>query len=102
VYRCKGVIHSAEHPDRRAILQVVGKRVDITVEHEWNGREPRSRIIVIGAVDGIDEAALAKSSTRVQCGYPLGDRRGGSAMSTRPNRGRRWKAGQTSVHRLDP
>ena len=58
VYRCKGVIHAAEQPERRVILQAVGKRVDITVEHEWNGREPRSRIIVIGAVDGIDEAGL--------------------------------------------
>ena len=37
VYRCKGVIHTAEEPDRRAILQVVGKRVDIAVEEDWNG-----------------------------------------------------------------
>ena len=31
VYRCKGVVHAAEEPGRRVILQVVGKRVDIVV-----------------------------------------------------------------------
>ena len=58
VYRCKGVVHTAEEPDRRVILQVVGKRVDLAVEHEWNGRDPGTRIVVIGADDGMDEAAL--------------------------------------------
>lgn len=58
VYRCKGVVHTAEEPSRRVILQVVGKRVDIAVGDEWNGREPRTRIIAIGAHDGVDGAAL--------------------------------------------
>ena len=58
IYRCKGVIHTAEDPGRRVILQVVGKRVDIAVGDEWNGREPRTRIIAIGARDGVDGAAL--------------------------------------------
>ena len=58
VYRCKGVVHTAEEPDRRVILQVVGKRVDIAVRDEWHGQEPRTRIIAIGAHDGVDGAAL--------------------------------------------
>ena len=58
VYRCKGVVHVAEGSGRRAILQVVGKRVDITLEDEWNGREPWTQIIAIGAYEGMDEAAL--------------------------------------------
>ncbi len=58
VYRCKGVVHTAEEPSRRVILQVVGKRVGIAVGDEWNGREPRTRIIAIGAHDGADGAAL--------------------------------------------
>ena len=58
VYRCKGVVHTAEEPGRRVILQVVGKRVDIAVGDEWNGREPRTRIIAIGAHDGVDGASL--------------------------------------------
>ena len=60
VYRCKGVVHTAEEPGRRVILQVVGKRVDIAVGDEWNGREPRTRIIAIGAHDGVDGASLGE------------------------------------------
>ncbi|HZY96450.1 MAG TPA: GTP-binding protein [Candidatus Cybelea sp.] len=69
VYRCKGVVHTAEVPDRRAILQVVGKRVDIAIGDEWNGREPRTRIIAIGADDGVDalcaqlQCCIARSTT---------------------------------------
>ncbi len=61
VYRCKGVVHVAEEPDRRAILQVVGKRVDISFEDEWDGRERRTRIIAIGAHDEVDGAALREA-----------------------------------------
>jgi G3E family GTPase len=60
VYRCKGVIHTTEEPGRRVILQVVGKRVDIAAGDDWNGRAPRTRIVVIGADDGMDEAALGE------------------------------------------
>ena len=28
------------------------------MEHEWNGRAPRTQIVVIGAEEGMDEAAL--------------------------------------------
>ncbi|NYT34997.1 MULTISPECIES: CobW family GTP-binding protein [Rhizobium] len=58
VYRCKGIIHVAEEPGRRVILQVVGKRVYIAVGDKWNGEEPRTRIVAIGAHDGVDAVAL--------------------------------------------
>jgi G3E family GTPase len=58
VYRCKGVVHAAEEPGRRVILQVVGKRVDIAVGDEWEGREPRTRLVAIGAQGGVNGAAL--------------------------------------------
>jgi G3E family GTPase len=58
IYRCKGVVHTAEEPGRRVILQVVGKRVDIAVAGEWNGREPQTRIVAIGAHNGVDGAVL--------------------------------------------
>lgn len=58
VYRCKGVVHTGDVPGHRIILQVVGKRVDITTADKWNGKEPRTRIIAIGANDGVDGDAL--------------------------------------------
>ena len=58
IYRCKGVIRSADAPGRRAVLQVVGKRVDLTLEGEWGDRPPRTRIVAIGAHGLVDGAAL--------------------------------------------
>lgn len=58
IYRCKGVIYSADAPERRAVLQVVGKRVDLTLDSEWGGRTPRTRIVAIGAYGAIDGEAL--------------------------------------------
>jgi G3E family GTPase len=49
IYRCKGVVYSAESPDRRALLQVVGKRVNISLESEWGDRPAHTRIVAIGA-----------------------------------------------------
>lgn len=64
IYRCKGVVHAAEEPGRRIILQVVGKRVDIAVGDKWNCREPRTRIIAIGAHDGVEGAGLREAFER--------------------------------------
>jgi len=58
IYRCKGVIHSADAPDRRAVLQVVGKRADISLEDEWGERPPGTRIVVIGVHGTVDGEAL--------------------------------------------
>jgi G3E family GTPase len=85
IYRCKGVIYSAEMPERRAILQVVGKRVDISIENEWGSRIPPTQIVVIGARGAIDgdqlrsqfECCLAGTSAALACS----DRRGSEDLS---------------------
>ena len=58
IYRCKGVIHSVEFPERRAVLQVVGKRVDLSLERAWGGRVARTRIVAIGARGAVDAGLL--------------------------------------------
>jgi len=58
IYRCKGVVHAVEEPSRRAILQVVGKRVEISLADEWGKRRPCTRIVAIGAHGSMDDAAL--------------------------------------------
>jgi G3E family GTPase len=58
IYRCKGVIHSSDAPERRAVLQVVGKRVDISLQDEWGDRAPQTQIVTIGARDGIEATTL--------------------------------------------
>jgi G3E family GTPase len=54
IYRAKGVVYASDAPSRRAVLQVVGKRVDITLENEWGARTPCTQIVVIGEAGSID------------------------------------------------
>jgi G3E family GTPase len=61
VYRAKGVIYSSEAPQRRAVLQAVGRRVDISIQEEWGQRTPRSQIVAIGAVGSLDASLLEKT-----------------------------------------
>jgi len=61
VYRAKGFVYSSDAPNRRAVLQVVGRRVYISIEEEWGERAPRTQIVAIGAAGGIDASALEKT-----------------------------------------
>ena len=40
IYRCKGVVYSVEAPERRAVLQVVGRRSDVSLYDEWGDSHP--------------------------------------------------------------
>jgi G3E family GTPase len=54
IYRAKGVVYTSDAPNRRAVLQVVGRRVEISIQEEWDPRVPRTQIVVIGAARSID------------------------------------------------
>ena len=58
IYRCKGVVYTTEHPDQRVVLQAVGRRSDISLGDAWDGRQPKSQIVAIGAPGSIDDQAL--------------------------------------------
>jgi G3E family GTPase len=49
IYRAKGVVHTTNAPQRRTVLQVVGRRVDISIHDRWGQRTPRTQIVAIGA-----------------------------------------------------
>ena len=61
VYRAKGVVYTSDAPQRRAVLQVVGRRVDISIQEEWGQRSPRTQIVAIGAAGSIDASLLEKT-----------------------------------------
>jgi len=61
VYRAKGVVYTSDAPHRRAVLQVVGRRVDISIQEEWGQRAPCTRIVAIGAAGSIDASLLEKT-----------------------------------------
>lgn len=49
IYRCKGVVYTSDQPGRRAILQCVGRRTDVTLAGPWGDRQPKTQIVAIGA-----------------------------------------------------
>ena len=60
IYRCKGIVYTTDAPERRAVLQVVGRRADVTLLDEWNDKPPRTRIVAIGAPGQMDAADLQR------------------------------------------
>jgi len=63
VYRVKGVVYAADAPYQRAVLQVVGRRVDISLQDEWGQRTRRTQVVAIGAAGGIDANLLEATFT---------------------------------------
>ncbi len=49
IYRCKGIVYTADHPDKRMTLQIVGRRTEIYELDEWGERTPRTQIVAIGS-----------------------------------------------------
>jgi G3E family GTPase len=60
VYRCKGIVFTADVPDTRFALQIVGRRTELFELDQWGPREPRSKIVAIGAANGFDAEALTE------------------------------------------
>jgi G3E family GTPase len=54
IYRAKGFVYASDAPERRAVLQVVGRRVDISIQEEWGRRAPRTQLVAIGEAGSID------------------------------------------------
>jgi G3E family GTPase len=73
-YRAKGVVYAAEQPDRRVVLQVVGKRVDISLADEWGPRPRRTQVVAIGARD-LDPHVLQNAFEGCQAGDLTGTSR---------------------------
>jgi len=61
IYRAKGVLYTTAAPDRRAVLQVVGRRVDISIQEAWGERARRTQVVAIGAVGSIDATLLEET-----------------------------------------
>jgi G3E family GTPase len=59
VFRAKGIVALTDVPDRRAVFQLVGRRVSLTVGEPWGDDTPRTQLVFIGTPGGLDEAVLA-------------------------------------------
>jgi G3E family GTPase len=78
IYRAKGIFFLADAPDRKGILQVVGRHASVTLaQHGWENTAPHSQIVVIGAAGSVDgdelnqhmEACLAVNAPKSELEY---------------------------------
>jgi hypothetical protein len=78
IYRAKGIFFLADQPDRKGVLQVVGKRVSLTFLGDlWGNETPYSQMVVIGAAGQVDsddlnqrmEACLAVNAPKSELEY---------------------------------
>lgn len=60
IFRAKGVLWVAEEARRQVVLQLVGRRVNLTPADEWGEQPRRSRLVLIGSPDGVDADDLYK------------------------------------------
>lgn len=58
IFRSKGFLYLDNVPDKQVILQMVGKRVTLSKGEPWGDQPPRSKIVVIGANDGVNSQQL--------------------------------------------
>jgi G3E family GTPase len=61
VYRAKGIVNIEELPTYRMILQMVGKRTNLSDAGLWGTETPQSEIVMIASNNGIDRDALQRA-----------------------------------------
>ena len=58
IVRAKGLLHLREDPQRRYLLQLVGRRYSIEADRPWGEATPASQLVVIGLPGSVDAAGL--------------------------------------------
>ena len=61
IYRAKGLLYVQGEPNRRVVVQVVGRRVEVELGEYWGEAEKRSQFVTIGLRDGVNPEALEAS-----------------------------------------
>ncbi len=61
IFRAKGIIYLAETPGRRAILQIVGVRITVSVGEPWGDTPPGTQMVFLGIPGGLNGDALQKA-----------------------------------------
>jgi G3E family GTPase len=60
IFRAKGVLWIAEKPERRALLHLVGSRVQLTFGEPWRDTPPQSQLIGIGLPEAVNPDDLTQ------------------------------------------
>lgn len=65
IVRAKGLLHLREDPQRRYLLQLVGRRYSIEADRAWGETTPASQLVVIGLPGSVDAAGLTSTIDRL-------------------------------------
>ncbi|MDP1850165.1 MAG: GTP-binding protein [Solirubrobacteraceae bacterium] len=65
IVRAKGLLHLREDPQRRYVLQLVGRRYSIEADRSWGEGTPASQLVVIGLPGSVDVAGLTSVVERL-------------------------------------
>jgi len=65
IVRAKGLLHLREDPQRRYVLQLVGRRYSIEADRPWGEATPGSQLVVIGLPGSVDAAGLTAVVARL-------------------------------------
>jgi len=60
IYRAKGHVYLGEIPDKQGVLQIVGRRVSLSMGDAWHDKIPYSEIVFISSDGGIKSDELAE------------------------------------------
>lgn len=58
VVRAKGTVQLASHPEQRAVMHVVGRRAELSLDVPWGAEAPSTGLVLIGAGDPLPPQAL--------------------------------------------
>jgi len=61
VFRAKGIVYLDERPDCRVILQVVGRRAELSLGEPWGEVRPATSLVFIGRRGSLDAGSLAST-----------------------------------------
>ena len=70
IIRAKGLLHLAEDPANRYVLQAVGRRFSIEADRPWGDATPSTQLVVIGLPGSVDEQQLAATLERLSTPTP--------------------------------
>ena len=65
IVRAKGLLHLREDPQRRYLLQLVGRRYSVEADRPWGEAMPASQLVVIGLPGSVDAAGLTSTMKRL-------------------------------------
>ena len=65
IVRAKGLLYLREDPERRYLLQLVGRRYSIEADRPWGDAPPASQVVVIGLPGSVDAAQLTATLQRL-------------------------------------